>query len=104
MEISRAEQQPITAEQEQNVVERLTHHGDCSHDHNDDPLYYYPYHNDSSDDELPQLGTTATGTVNTSNSTQQASYSTAAGYYGNDSDNDDFIELSGDQRQSPIFI
>ena len=81
MDISRAEHEPFTAQQEQagvNLITPLHHHG---------------------------LDTMETANVDVNSSEQQ---STAAGYHGDDNDYHDddngYIELLGAHRQSPIFI
>ena len=77
LDISRAELEPITAEQEQSI--EANHH-------------YYPFLNH-------EVETMATG-MNSS-----AQYDGQSGYHGDDDDDDDdYVEVSGTHRRSPIFI
>lgn len=74
LDISRAEQEPLTAEQEQNA---------------NDPLPLLPFVSHDMD-------TMATGTVGVNNTAQQSSY--------HHDDEDDYVEIPGTHRRSPIFI
>ena len=74
LDISRAEQESSTAEQEQSINHPLPFHPFISHD----------------------MGTMATGTVGVNNTAQQSSY--------HSDDEDDYVEIPGTHRRSPIFI
>ena len=81
LDISRAEQEPLTAQQEQCV------------DTNPSSLHYplYPF-------VSHELDSMATGTVGVDNNAQHTGQSS---YHGDD---DDYIEVTGTHRRSPIFI
>ena len=89
MDISRAEQEPFTAEQEQGITDDLL-----------TPSQYSL----SNNHEVIQLGTIATDTTSVGNSTQHFRETAEVDYHGDDSVNDDYIELLGRHRTSPIFI
>ena len=72
LDISRAEQEPLTAEQSIN-----------------DPLPLHPF-------VSHEMDTIATGAMGVNNTAQQSSY------HGDD--NDDYVEVPGTHRRSPIFI
>ena len=74
LDISRAEQEPLTAEQEQSTNDPLPLHSFVSHD----------------------MDTMATETVGVNNSAQQSS--------NHSDDEYDYVEIPGTHRRSPIFI
>lgn len=91
LDISRAEQEPFIAQQEQGGSDAnfASHYPS-----------YHPFMNDHH-----ELDTMATGNVDVNSSEQHARQSTADSYHGdNDSVNDDYIEVLGAHRRSPIFI
>lgn len=90
LEISRAEQEPFTAQQEQGGVdtefEGSTYHCNSLH---------HPFTNDTHD-----VDAMTTTNMDMTNNIGQTSVN---GYHGDD-DDEDFIELLGMHRRSPIFI
>ena len=80
LDISRAEQEPFVAQQEHTSTDPSS----LMNDHH-------------------QLDTMATSNVGVSNNEHHFHQSTAHGYHG-DYESDDYIELPGAHRRSPVFI
>lgn len=94
MDISRAEQEPFTAQQE---------HGDTDTTNlpSHDCTLHCPFTNDHR--EVLQLATvTTTDTTRVNDNAQHVSQS--VDYHGDDNVSDDYMELLGGHRSSPIFI